>query len=53
MKESGAYKNNFSELALEQNTLDLTLKKIDQKKFNPGNKATFYKQQGLITHRFY
>ena len=28
MKESGAFKTNFSNLALKQNTLELTLKKI-------------------------
>ena len=28
MKESGSYENNFSELALQQNTLKLALKKI-------------------------
>ena len=28
LKESGSQKNNFSELALQQNTLELTLKKI-------------------------
>ena len=27
MKESGSYKNNFSELALQLNTLELTPKK--------------------------
>ena len=28
LKESGSYENDFSELALPQNTLELTLKKI-------------------------
>ena len=33
MKESGSYENNFSELALQQNTLELTLKKTKAEEF--------------------
>ena len=54
MKGSDSYKNNFSELALQQNMLELKTKKsLNQKKFNTGNQATCYKPQGMITHRFY
>ena len=54
MKESGSYENNFSELALQRNVLELeTKKRLNQKKFKTENNATFYKPQGIITYRFY
>ena len=38
MNKSGAFKNNFSELASQQNTVKLTLKMIKPDKiFNSGN----------------
>ena len=52
MKESGSYENDFSEFALQQNTLELNTKNDKTRK----NLTLGIKQlsliAGMITHRF-